>query len=433
MTEILKKEENKVYFNIVIPADDIKKAEDNVYVKNKKYFSIPGFRKGKAPKKIIENVYGKEVFFEDAINDLLPKLYDEAVKELDLDVIDQPNVDIKEFNRGEDVTAEIIVEVKPEVTLGKYKGVEIEKVTHEVTEELINDAIENQREMNARKINIDDRPAKEGDVVNIDFKGFIDGEEFEGGSAEKQDIEIGSGTFIPGFEEQIVGKNVNDEFDINVNFPEDYSVEELKGKESKFEVKLNSISYKELPEVDDEFIKDISDFDTVEEYKEDIRKKKEEELKNAAKAEMERAAIDAVVEEIEVEVPKVMVDSFIDAEINNYEQNMRSQGFTFEAYLGMLGTDLDSFKENMRDDAEKSVKTSLALEAIIDEENFEVNDDEIKEEARKVAEKYFGDNKEKIDEMVDVMFNGDNERIKHDLKVRKAIDLIMENAIFKED
>lgn len=427
MAEMLKKEKNKVYFNIVLPAEDIAEAEKTVFKKNRQYFNVPGFRKGKAPKKIVENMYGKDIFFEDAINELLPEQYDKAVDELELDVIDQPNVTIDEFTRGEDVTVSIDVEVKPDVTLGEYKGLEIPKVSEEVTEELIDNEVENQRQKNARQINVDDRPAKEGDTVTIDFVGTVDGEEFEGGSGDDQELELGSGTFVPGFEEQIVGHEVGDDFDVEVTFPEQYH-EDLKGKDAVFHVSLKGISYEELPELDDEFVKDISEFDTMEEYREDIKKNLKEAVKQNARITREQHILDALAKAVEVDVPEVMIDHAVENQVQNFDYNLRSQGLQLQDYLNMLGSSMETFKEDLRGDAETQVKTQLALEEVVRREDFEVSDEEIKEEAEKVAKKYFGTDPEKAKEMVDVILKGDTDRIRGELVTRKAIDFLIDEA-----
>lgn len=428
MTEIKKQEKNIVYFDLTIPAEDIKKAEMEVYKKNKSYFNVPGFRKGKAPKKIIENMYGEGIFFEDAINEVLPKMYETAVEELDLDVIDQPNVDIEEFEKGQDVVVNIDVQVKPEVKLGEYNGIEIEEVPSEVSDELVDNELEKERQLNARLINVDDRPAKEGDKVNIDFAGKVDGEAFDGGTAEDQELELGSGSFIPGFEDAIVGKNIGETFDINVTFPEDYFTEDLQGKEAVFTITLNSISVEELPNLDDEFIKDISEFDTVDEYKADVREKKKEEVEANAKNIRTGRVLDKVVEGMEVDLPPVMVDNAINEQIRNMDNNMRAQGIALEQYLQMIGQNLDDFKENMREDAEQEVRRSLALDAVVEAEKFEVSDEEIEKEAREAAAKYFGDDEEKQEEMVKTMVEGNKDALRHDLIRRKAIDFLIDNA-----
>ena len=335
MTEIKKQEKNKVYFDLTVPHEEIKKAESNAYKRNKNYFNVPGFRKGRAPKKIIEQFYGSGIFFEDALNEVLPKIYQDALEELKLDVIDQPEIDFDEenFDRSKDLVVEVSVEVKPEVVLGDYKGLEIEAVPDEVSDEMIENEIDKQRHLNARHINIDDRTAEDGDKVNIDFEGKVDGEVFEGGSAEDQELELGSGSFIPGFEEAIVGHEIGETFDIDVKFPEDYFNEDLKGKDAVFTITLNSIAVEELPEVDDEFIKDISEFDTVEEYKADLLKQKTEEVEaNAKNIRMDRA-LEAAAANAKVDVPEVMVNNAIDEQIRNMDNNMRSQGLQLEQYL----------------------------------------------------------------------------------------------------
>ena len=432
MTDIKKKELNTVFFDITLEAKEIAKAEKEVFNKNRGYFQVPGFRKGKAPKQIIENMYGKGIFFEDAINEVLPAKYAEAVEELGLDVVDQPNVEIKEAEEGKDVVVEVSVDVKPEVKLGDYKGIEVEDVKYEVTEELLDSELENQRQMNARLLNIDDRAAKEGDKVNIDFEGFVDGVPFEGGKAEKQDLEIGSNTFIQGFEEQIAGHNVGDEFDVNVTFPEGYFSEDIKGNEAVFKVVLNTISVEELPELDDEFIKDISEFDTVEEFKNDIKAKKEEEFEERAKSEKENAVIEKVVEAMEVEIPEGMVKDQINSQMQNFDQSLRAQGMSLEDYVKMLGTTLEDFGENLKPDALVQVKTTLALEAIANAENIEISDEELEKDIDEMVEKYFADDKDQQKKMKEYMLESNKEALIDNMKSRKAVELIVENAKFVE-
>lgn len=432
MTEIKKKENNTVHFEMVLKAEDVKAAEDKVFKKNRGYFQIPGFRKGKAPRKIIENMYGSGVFLEDAINDLLPKYYEEVVKELDLEVVDQPHINIEEANSGEDVLVEVSVDVKPEIELPEYKNLEVEDIKYEVTDELINSELENQRHLNARLINIDDRPAEMGDKVNIDFKGFVEGEEFEGGSAQGQDLELGSNTFIPGFEDQIVGHEAGEEFDVNVNFPEDYFSEDLKGKEAKFEIKLNSISKEELPELDDEFIKDISEFDTVEEYKADIKKTKEEEFQKRAEMEREEKVLDKVVENLEVDVPEGMVNQEIDGQVRNFDQNLRAQGMGLEDYVKMIGTTLEAFRENLREDALKQVKRGLVIEAISKKESIDASDEEVEAEIDKLVKDYFKDDEEQQKKMKEYMIESNKEGIKDNLVSKRTLEFLTKNAKFVE-
>lgn len=431
--EIKKKENNTVFFDIVLKREDINKAETEVYKKNKKHFQLPGFRRGHVPRQMIENMYGKDVFFEDAINELLPAEYEKAISELDLKVVDQPNIDIDEESIDkDDLIVNVSVDVKPEVEIKDYEGIEIEDPTMEVTDELIDSEVENERAMNARIINVDDRAVEEGDTVNIDFKGSLDGEYFDGGTAESQDLKVGSNTFIPGFEEQLIGHEIGEEFDINVKFPEDYHQKDLAEKDAKFEIKINSISYEELPELDDEFVKDISEFDTLDEFKEDLRKKKEEEFKVNSKMEKERRAIDKIGEMVDTDIPEGMINAQIDDMIRNYDQTLRAQGISFEDYIKMVGQSLDEFKETMKPEAEKTVKNDLALEALVKSENVEVSDEEVEEEVNKVVEEYFKDDKDHMEKMREYMLNQNKEVVREDLKKRKAIDKLVEKVKFVE-
>ena len=430
MTEIKKQEKNKVFFDLTVPHEEIKEAESKVYKRNKNYFNVPGFRKGHVPKKIVEQFYGEGIFFEDALNEVLPKIYQDALKELELDVIDQPEIDLDEenFDRSKDLVVAVSVEVKPEVVLGEYKGLEIEAVPTEVSDEMIDNEIDKQRHLNARRINIDDRAAEEGDKVNIDFVGKVDGVAFDGGTAEDQELELGSGSFIPGFEEGIVGHEVGEAFDIEVSFPEDYHSEELKGKDAVFSITLNSIAVEELPEVDDEFIKDISEFDTVDEYKEDLKKQKAEEVEaNAKNIRMDRV-LEAAAANAKVDVPDVMVKNAIDEQIRNMDNNMRSQGIQLEQYLQMLGQSLDDFKDSMRPDAEREVLKSLVLEAIVAAEKFEVTDDELEAYAREMSERYFKGDEDKLEEMIKTMMETNKEIMTSDLERKKAVELLVDSA-----
>ena len=430
MTEIKKQEKNKVFFDLTVPHEEIKEAESKVYKRNKNYFNVPGFRKGHVPKKIVEQFYGEGIFFEDALNEVLPKIYQDALKELELDVIDQPEIDLDEenFDRSKDLVVAVSVEVKPEVVLGEYKGLEIEAVPTEVSDEMIDNEIDKQRHLNARRINIDDRAAEEGDKVNIDFVGKVDGVAFDGGTAEDQELELGSGSFITGFEEGIVGHEVGEAFDIEVSFPEDYHSEELKGKDAVFSITLNSIAVEELPEVDDEFIKDISEFDTVDEYKEDLKKQKAEEVEaNAKNIRMDRV-LEAAAANAKVDVPDVMVKNAIDEQIRNMDNNMRSQGIQLEQYLQMLGQSLDDFKDSMRPDAEREVLKSLVLEAIVAAEKFEVTDDELEAYAREMSERYFKGDEDKLEEMVKTMMESNKEVMTSDLERKKAVELLVDSA-----
>lgn len=433
MTEILKKENNKVFFDITLPKEEVKKAEITAYKKLKKNVQIPGFRKGHAPKMIIENVYGKGIFLEDAINELLPKYYEEAIKELDLEVVDQPDVDFDEdVSSDADVVVHFSVFVKPEIEIKKYKGLEVEDAKHEVTDEMLEDDLKRQQKMNARAVNIDDRAAEEHDKVNINFEGFIDGEAFPGGTAENQDLELGSGTFIPGFEEQIIGKNIGDEFDVVTKFPEDYHAEEFQGKEATFKTKLNSITVEELPEIDDEFIKDISEFDTVDEYKADLRKKLEKEAEERTRIDREGNVLRKIAEEVEVDIPERMVEDELDRIIQNYNQSMQGQGLTIEQYLQMLGTDIKTFREGQKGQAEAVILNRLILDKIIELENIEVTDEEIEAEIDRVLGEYFKDDEEKREDMKKMMLETNKAAVEDDLKARRALDILVNENKFVE-
>lgn len=433
MTEILKKENNKVFFDITLPKEEVKKAEITAYNKLKKNVQIPGFRKGHAPKMIIENVYGKGIFLEDAINELLPKYYEEAIKELDLEVVDQPDVDFDEdVSSDADVGVHFSVFVKPEIEIKKYKGLEVEDAKHEVTDEMLEDDLKRQQKMNARAVNIDDRAAEEHDKVNINFEGFIDGEAFPGGTAENQDLELGSGTFIPGFEEQIMGKSIGDEFDVVTKFPEDYHAEEFQGKEATFKTKLNSITVEELPEIDDEFIKDISEFDTVEEYKNDLRAKLEKEAEERTRIDREGNVLRKIAEEVEVDIPERMVEDELDRIIQNYNQSMQGQGLTIEQYLQMLGTDIKTFREGQKGQAEAVILNRLILDKIIELENIEVTDEEIESEIDRVLGEYFKDDEEKREDMKKMMLETNKAAVEDDLKARRALDVLVNENKFVE-
>ncbi|KXO16944.1 trigger factor [Clostridiales bacterium KA00134] len=432
MVKLINKEGNSVSFELVIPADEIRNAQNQVYLKNKKSFVIPGFRKGHVPQKMIENLYGKDVFTEDAINEILPGLYDAAIKELNLKPIAMPDVDFKEKSENGDLPCEFKVEVEPEVEVKDYLGLEVEDVKFEVTDELLDSLVENERRKNARIINVDDRAAKLGDRVNIDFEGFVDGKAFEGGKGENQDLELGSKTFIEGFEDQIVGKNPGDEFEIEVTFPEQYHQKDLAGKPATFKIKLNSISFEELPELDDEFIKDISDFDTLEEYKKDLKSKKEEEFAQRAEVERENKVVEKLIEQVSDDIPEAMINTVLESEIENYNRSLQMQGMTFDNYLKMLGSSLEDFKKERRPQAVSTVKARLAIEAVRRQEKIEVSEDEVKAEAEEMAKKYADGDEKRQKDFVDMILKGDVEGLKKDIAFKKAVKLLVENAKFIE-
>ncbi len=419
-----KKENNTVDFTITIPVEKFTAAVDEAFKKNMKKIAVPGFRKGKAPRKLIEKTYGEGIFYEEAVDALLPEAYEAAVKELELDPVDMPNVDIKEIGKDKDLVITASVTVKPEVTLGEYKGLKLEEIVHTVSDEDVDAELKRRQERGARQVTVEDRAVRSGDTANIDFEGFVDGVAFAGGKGEGFDLVIGSGQFIPGFEDQVIGKNIGDEFEVNVTFPEDYHSEELKGKAAVFNTKVNAISYKELPELDDEFAKDVSEFDTLDELKADIKAKLQESADARAKQEKENAAVDKVVEGMTVDVPECMINSRIDSTIRENEARMAQQGITFEQYLGFMGTTMEQFKEQMKPSAEMQVKGTLALEAIAKAENIEVSDAEVEEQLQKMADAY----KMELDKVKGFMRDEDLEAMKADLKITKALDLIVESA-----
>ncbi len=426
-TSVEKLENSKVKLEIEVDAQQFDEAMQKAYIKNRKHINIPGFRKGRAPRQIIERYYGEGIFYEDAINEACPKAYEEAVRESGIEPVDQPTIDIVQIGGGKSLIFTAEVTVKPEVELGQYKGIEINKVEYNVTDQDIDDQLQMIREQNARWVSVQDRPAKEGDLLTIDYKGYVDGEAFEGGTAENQTLEIGSQRFIPGFEEQLVGMNVGDEKEIQVTFPEEYHAENLKGKEATFEIKVHEIKEKELPELDDEFVKDISEFDTLEEYKANLRKTMEENAKQREKVEMENQLLEKVVENAKVDIPEVMVENEIDAMVRDMDFRMRYQGLDLQSYLDMINTSMEDFRAQFKNDAYNRVKLQLTLEQVIKEEKIEASDEDLEREYAKIAEQY------KLDvDRVKNDYQGQEESLKRSLAVQKAVDFLMENAVIVE-
>jgi trigger factor len=425
--ELISKENNQAKINMTVSPEEFEKATQTAYLKNRGKFNIPGFRKGKVPRKIIESQYGKGVFFEDAINSILPEIYPKALDELSIEPVDRPDIDIKEMEDGKDIIIEAVVTVKPEVSISDYKGVEVEKVLAEVTDELVEEELEKSRDMNGRLVVVEDRGVEENDTVTIDFEGTIDGVPFEGGKGEGYPLVIGSGQFIPGYEEQLIGAKHGEEVEVKVTFPEDYKTEDLAGKEAVFMTKINEIKTKELPELDDEFAKDTSEFDTLEELKKDIKEKLEETAKKNAESANRDKVIDAVVEKMVADIPEVMFETEVDGMIREFDQQLKYQGMGLDLYLQYTGQDMSSMKEQMRGEAEARVKTSLAIEAIKDLENVEATEEEIEKEIEKIAEAQ----KQSVEEIKKI-FNGESlEYIKSTIESRKVVDMLVENANFK--
>jgi len=417
-------EKNVVQLEIEVDAAKFEEGMKRSFFKNAKKFNIPGFRRGKAPRNIIERYYGEQVFYEDAINYVCPEAYDEAIKENNIHPVDRPEIDIKQIGSGENLIFTAKVTVKPEVELGEYKGVEVNKAEAVVTDEDVENELKRIVERNARMVTVEDRPVQSGDIAVIDFEGFIDGVPFEGGKGENYNLLIGSGHFIPGFEDQLIGANTGDDVDVNVTFPEDYGNKELAGKPALFKVKVKEIKFKELPVVDDEFAKDVSEFETLEEYKADLRKKLTEAAEHKAKHETEEKVIEKVVENAVVDIPRVMIEKQIDNIVYELDLRLRYQGMNLKSYLEYQGMDEKSFREQFSERAEREVKTQLVIEKIKEVENIDASEEELKEEIKRLAESY----KEDPEAFEKRLKDEDKDYIKDNLIVRKTIDFLVDNA-----
>ncbi|WP_434632164.1 trigger factor [Thermoanaerobacterium thermosaccharolyticum] len=425
MSSNLKKIENSVAtIELNIPKEKFEEGLNFSYKKNVGRFNVPGFRRGKAPRIIIERYYGEGVLYEDAIEHLFPDAYQEAIDSLKIEPIDSPSIDILQIGKGKDLIIEAVVPVMPDVELGQYKGIEVKKVEYNVKDEDVENRLEQMRQRNARVVPVEDRAAQMGDIVDISFEGFIDGKPFEGGKSDNYSLELGSKTFIPGFEEQIVGHNINDEFDVNVKFPEDYRVEELKGKDAVFKVKLLSIKYKELPELNDDFAKDVSEFDTLEELKEDIKRELKEQYDKSAEEEMKENAVKAVVENAKVEIPEVMIDRQIDISLRDLDYNLRYQGLNLDKYLEITGKSKDDLRKEMHDDAALRVKTQLVVDKIGKVENITATDGEVENRLNEMARNYNVNVEDLKKELNESQINN----IKDDIVYFKTIDFIFENS-----
>ena len=424
---LVSKENNIAKFTMEITAEEFENAVISVYKEQKGRFAIDGFRKGKAPRSIIEKRYGEGIFFEDAINNLFAEHYPVAVKELELDIIDRPVADFSEIKMGEGFTVTIEVACYPEVEVKDYKGVEISKIELEVTDADVDTAIQNMARRNSRMVTVEDRPAQDGDMVLIDYEGWVGDNQFEGGTAERYPLKLGSGTFIPGFEEQLVGVSTGENKDVVVTFPEDYHEDSLAGAEAVFKCKVHEIKYEDVPEIDDEFVKDVSEFDTLDELKADERRKLEEENKKNAENAMRNSAIEKVYEANDIEVPDAMVETEIDSMMNEFDQQLRSQGMDLEGYFKYLGQDADEFRGQLKEDALKRVKTRMIVSAIAAQEGFEASDEEIDNEVETMAKAYGMEA-----DVVKGMLGEENlKMIAGDIKNRKAIDCIFDNAVIK--
>lgn len=420
-------EKNLVKLTFEVSNEDFQKAINQVYKKNVKKYNIPGFRKGHAPKAVIEKYYTEAVFYDEAINIVLPDAYAEALKEAELEVVARPEIDVEEIKKGEPVVFTALVTTKPEVKLGEYKGIEVDKIDYTVSEEDIDKDIESTRNKNARMVEVDDRAVETGDIAVIDFEGFVDDVAFDGGKGEDYELEIGSNTFIPGFEDQIVGANVNDLVDVKVTFPEEYHAENLAGKDAVFKVTVKGIKHRELPELDDDFASEVSEFDTMAEFRADVRKKLEEAAENKAKIETENAVVDKVVENAEFEVPEAMIEAQVDTSINEFAQRLSYQGMNLDMYLKYTGSTIEAMREQFKPQAVKQINGSLVLEAIQKAEGIEAGPEEVELHLVDMAKKY---NME-IDKLKELLQESEMENIKKDLALQKTITMLVNNASVK--
>ena len=430
MNPVLKKKENnKAFFTIEISEKEFEKAIQKAYLKNRNIFTVPGFRKGKVPRKIIEMNYGEEIFYEEALNNILPDVYEEAIDELGLEPVDYPEVDVDEIEKGKPVIVNLEVVIKPEVELGDYKNIEIEKIEYNVTDEDVEKELKTVQEMNARIIAAEDRETKEGDILTIDYEGYVEEEQFEGGTAEGQELTLGSDAFIPGFEDQLIGKKKGDVVDVKVNFPEDYFEESLQGKEALFKVTIHEIKEKELPVLDDEFAIDVSEFDTLDEYKEDLKEKLEKDIKEREKMDIENAAVEKVVEMSKVDIPEVMIENQVENELRQFEYNLKMQGLELDQYFQLTNSSLEDFKAQMAPMAEKRVRADLVLDAIAKVEEIDVSEEDIDNELERLAKAYMQEDVEKFKED---MKKGDLEYLKTGIIRDKTIKLLVANTKFVE-
>jgi len=420
-------EKNMAKLVIEVPAEEFEKALDEAYKKSRNKIAMPGFRKGKAPRKMIEKMYGSSVFYEDAANIIIPGAYEDAANESGLKIVSQPEIEVEQIEKGTPFIFAATVAVKPEITLGKYKGIEIEKKTAEVTDEEVDAEISRVRENNSRMVTIDDRATQDGDTVIIDFDGYVDGEQFEGGRAEDYSLVLGSHTFIDSFEEQLVGKNAGESVEVHVTFPDMYQAEELRGKDAVFYVDINDIKVKELPDIDDEFAQDVSDFDTLEEYKEDLKKKLLENKEAALEREKEEEIIGAIIENSQMEIPDPMVDAQTKQMTQEFAQRLQAQGLSLEQYMQLTGFTPQKMLDELKPQALKRIQSRLVLEAVAAAENIEVPDEDYDKEIEKMAEAY---NMEK-DKFIGLVSDNEKEQIRMDIAVQKAVELVVASAAIK--
>lgn len=417
-------EKNMAKLTIEVAPEELEKAIEGAYQKNKGKISVPGFRKGKVPRQMIERMYGKEVFYEDAVNALIPEAYEKAVDECEEEIVSSPKIEVAQVEAGKPFIFTAEVALKPEVKLGKYKGVKVEKADTEVTDEEVDKEIDKERESNARNIDVTDRAVKDGDIVTLDFEGFVDGTAFEGGKGENYPLTIGSGTFIPGFEEQLVGAEIGKETEVNVTFPEDYQAEDLKGKAAVFKCTVKEIKEKELPTLDDEFASEVSEFETLAEYKADIRGRLEERKAKAAREAKEAAVIEEIIKDSDMEIPEAMIETQQRQMIDEFAQRIQMQGLTLEQYFQFTGASYDQMIEQVKPQAEKRIQSRLVLEAVAAAEKIEATEEDYEEELKSMAEAY----QMEVDKVKELLPEKSVQQIKEDIAVKKAAEFVVDNA-----
>lgn len=422
--QVEKLEKNMAKLTIEVSAEELEKAIQGAFEKNKGKISVPGFRKGKVPRPMIEKMYGREIFYEDAANALIPDAYEKALEECEEDIVSAPKIDVTQIEAGKPFIFTAEVALKPEVKLGKYKGVKVDKIDTEVTEEEVNAEIDQERERNARNITVEDRAVRDGDMTVIDFEGFVDGVAFEGGKGESYPLTIGSGSFIPGFEEQLIGAELDKETEVNVTFPEDYQAEELKGKAAVFKCTVKEIKEKELPELDDEFASEVSEFETLAEYKEDVKKNLTEKKEKDAKSAKEDAVIDAIVNDSDMEIPEAMVATQQRQLVEDFAQRIQMQGLNMEQYFQFTGSNYEMLIDQVKPQAEKRIKSRLVLEAVVAKEKLSVSEEEYEKETERMAEAY----QMEVEKVKEMLGEKEKKQIMQDLAIQKAVEFVVANA-----
>ena len=423
--QVEKLEHNMAKLTVEVAAEDVEKALQAAYLKQRKQINIPGFRKGKVPRQMIEKMYGPEVFYDEAANNMIPDAYAKAYDESELDIVSQPKIEVVQMEKGKPFIFTAEVATKPEVTLGDYKGLKVDKVSTRVTQKEVDEEIEKERERNARTIEVTDRAVQDKDEVTLDFEGFVDGVAFEGGKGEDYPLTIGSGSFIPGFEEQLIGAEIDKEVEVNVTFPKEYHSEELAGKDAAFKCTVHTIKAKELPELDDEFASEVSECETMDAYRAEVKKNIKERKERTGKEKKENQAVDQAIENAQMDIPEAMIEFQVRQMADDFARRIQQQGLTVEQYFQFTGMTAEKMMEEMRPQAEKSIKTRLVLEAIVKAENIEVSDERVEEELTKMAEAY----QMEVEKLKEFMGENEKKQIKEDLAVQEAITLLVNESV----